>query len=96
VIAGFEQWSFSVVITPAEPDTTGIVTSSDETKPLRIISVTCTAPGGSQRNVATIVSDVPNNVSNETSLEKWRRLTLTFKNRDFTVTAPLRNTPDAF
>ena len=94
-IAGFEDWSFAVNVRPAEPVAEGIVTSDDETKPLRQITVICTAPDGSQRNVTTIVSDVPSNIPDTTSFERLRRIRLRFPDREVTVTAPLRNTPDA-
>ncbi len=95
VIEGFEDWSFSVVITPAQPDTTGIVTSKDDQQPLRFIHVICTAPDGTQTEVSTLVSDVPSNIPETTSFEKWRRLKLKFKDRELSITAPLRNAPDA-
>lgn len=95
-IAGYQGWTFSVVILPAEPDATGIVTSNDDQKPMRIIVVTCTPPEGTATTVATLVSDVPSNISASTSFEKWRRLKLQFVDRELTVTAPLRNAPDAY
>ncbi len=95
-IEGFEDWTFSVAITPAEPSATGIVTSADDTKPLRQVVVICVAPDGTSTNVATLVSDVPSNLSDNTSIEQWRRLTLTFPDRELTVTVPLRNAPEVF
>ena len=95
-IAGLDGWTFSVTVKPAEPVANGIITSDDDTKPLRQITVVCSAPDGSQRNVSTVVSSVPSDISDATSFERLRRLTLRFPDREVTVTVPLRNAPDAY
>jgi hypothetical protein len=91
-----EGWTFSVDVKAAEPVDGGIVTSNDSAKPLRLITVLCTAPDGATTSVATVVSHVPANLPATTSFQRWRRLTLRFPDRELTVTAPLRNTPDAY
>lgn len=93
-IDGFSDWTFSVTVTPAEPVANGIVTSNDDQQPLRVITVTCTDPAGTTTSISTLVSDVPNDASESDSFEKWRRLTLDFSDRELTITAPLRNSPD--
>lgn len=95
-IAGFEDWSISVTVQPAEPDTAGVLTSGDDGKPMRWITVTCTAPNGTTTEVATSVSDVPSDLDPSTSYERWRQLDLDFTDRDLTITIPLRNAPDAY
>ncbi len=95
-IDGYEGWSFSVSITPADPDATGITTAtSNENSPLRIITVNCTTPSGTTVGAATLVSNVPNDNAETNSYEKWRRVKLTFPDREINVTAPLRNNPDS-
>lgn len=94
-IIGFEDWMFVVTVRPALSVADGIVTSDDDTQSLRYITVVCTAPDGSQRSVATIVSRVPMNTPESTSYERLRRLRLRFPDREVSVTAPLRNAPDA-
>jgi type II secretory pathway pseudopilin PulG len=95
LISGYDGWSFSVAVYPADPDATGITTSSAGVRsPLRIIQVFCTAPDGATTDAATLVSNTPNDITATTSYEKWRRVKLTFPDREITVTAPLRNRPD--
>lgn len=95
-IDGYEGWSFSVSITPSDPDATGITTTtSNVDSPLRIITVVCTTPAGTTVGAATLVSNVPNDNAQTNSYEKWRRLKLTFPDREVNVTAPLRNFPDS-
>jgi Tfp pilus assembly protein PilV len=96
-IDGYKGWSFSVSITPADPDATGITTTtSNEHSPLRIITVVCTTPAGTTVEAATLVSNVPNDSAPTNSYEKWRRVKLTFPDREVNVTAPLRNFPDPY
>lgn len=95
-IEGLDGWTFSVTVKPAEPVVNGIITSDDDTKPLRQITVVCSAPDGSQWSVSTVVSSVPSDISDTTSFERLRRLTLRFSDREVTVTVPLRNAPDAY
>jgi prepilin-type N-terminal cleavage/methylation domain-containing protein len=95
-MAGFDGWTFSVSVKPAAPVANGILTSDDDTQPLRQITVVCSAPDGSNKSVSTIVSSVPSDISDATSFERLRRLTLRFPDRELTVTVPLRNAPDAY
>jgi Tfp pilus assembly protein PilV len=95
-IDGYQGWSCSVSITPADPDATGITTTtSNENSPLRIITVNCTTPSGTTVEAATLVSNVPNDNAETDSYETWRRVKLTFPDRELSVTAPLRNKPDS-
>lgn len=95
-ISGYAGWSFAVTVTPADPDATGITTTAaDETSPLRIISVVCTTPTGTTVQASSLVSNVPDNTTQTDSYERWRRLRLTFPDREINVTAPLRNNPDS-
>lgn len=95
LISGFDGWSFSVAVYPADPDATGITTTGAGVRsPLRIIQVFCTAPDGTTTDAGTLVSDTPHDTSETTSYERWRRVKLTFPDREITVTAPLRNKPD--
>lgn len=92
---GYEGWSFSVSVIPADPDATGVTTtSSNEQSPLRIIVVVCTTPAGTSVQAGTLVSNVPDDNMETNSYEKWRRIKLTFPDREINVTAPLRNHPD--
>jgi prepilin-type N-terminal cleavage/methylation domain-containing protein len=94
-IEGYEGWSCRVTITPADPSTEGITTvAAGERSPLRIIAVLCTAADGTTTEATTLVSNVPSGVADTASYERWRRVKLTFPDREFSVTAPLRNRPD--
>ena len=95
MISGYAGWSFSVSVIPADPDASEITTTSaNEHSPLRVIAVVCTAPEGTTVSAGTLVSNVPSDISDSTSYEKWRQIKLTFPDRDVIVTAPLRNHPD--
>lgn len=94
-IDGYEGWSFSVSIAAAEADANGITTVNvDAQAPLRLIAVVCTAPDGTTVDAGTLVSNVPSDINDTTSYEKWRRIKLTFPDREINVTAPLRNHPE--
>lgn len=94
-IVGYDGWSFSVDVYPANPDATGITTTDAGVRsPLRIIEVLCTAPDGVTTNDGMLVSDTPHDITATTSYERWRRIKLTLPDREITVTAPLRNRPD--
>ena len=94
-IKGFDGWSFSVSVSPAQPIASGIAASSDDAAPLRLVTVTCTSPGGDAVSESMLVSEVPSSMSANISQEKWRRLTLSFPDqRKIEVTAPLRNQPE--
>jgi type II secretory pathway pseudopilin PulG len=96
VISGYDGWSFSVTIAPADPVANGIsTTSADESSPLRIIGVVCTTPEGTEIREATMVSDTASDIADTTSYDKWRRIKLSFEQREINVTAPLRNQPDS-
>jgi Tfp pilus assembly protein PilV len=95
-ISGYDDWSISVTVVPADPVESGLTTTSaDANSSLRVIGVICTAPEGTTINGATLVSDVPSDVANTTSYEQWRRIKLSFPQRELNVTAPLRNHPDS-
>lgn len=94
-IAGYENWSFSVRVSPANPSGSGIVASSNDDAPLRLVTVTCTSPSGSTSAESMLVSVVRGNQAANASHEKWRRVTLTFSNqRKIDISVPLRNQPD--
>ncbi len=94
-IAGFDSWSFSISVSRAEPARQGITVSADDAAPLRLVTVTCTAPGGATNSESMLISEVPSNLPANHAYEKWRRLTLTFSNqRKIDVSVPLRNKPD--
>ena len=94
-IAGADNWSISVSIVAADPDSSGVVTvGATPTSPLRIVTVTCTAPSGESVDSSTLVSEVPSDRPVASSYERWRRVKLQFSNRDVEITAPLRNQPD--
>lgn len=94
-INGYEGWSVSVSVVAADPDPTGIATtSSNESSPLRVITIVCTTPAAATVVESTLVSHVPNDNTEINSFEKWRRVKLTFSDREINVTAPLRNNPD--
>ena len=93
-IDGFEEWSVALSVLPADPVDGGISTkSASENSPLRLIGVICTAPDGTTHSAATLVSDVPSNVDQSISYERWRRIELRFPDRNLNVSAPLRNQP---
>lgn len=94
-IAGFEAWSFAVAVQPAKADSKGVVSSSDAGDPLRLITVTCTAPDGTTSEHTAIFSNVANDVAASQKVECWRRLSLRFEEQELTLTVPLRNQPDA-
>ncbi len=95
-ITGLGSWSFRVSVSRAEPVSAGIVGSADDAAPLRLVTVTCTSPGGATNSESMLVSEVPSNLPANTSHEKRRRLTLTFPNqRRIEVIAPLRNQPES-
>ena len=94
-IAGFENWSFSVTVSRAEPASAGIVASNNDDAPLKLVTVTCTSPAGDITSESMLASVVPGNQVANTAYEKWRRVTLTFSNqRTIDVSVPLRNLPD--
>ncbi len=93
-IDGYDGWSCSVSITPADPDASGIITAgADGRSPLRIIEVVCTSPEGTSIRATTLVSNVPSDRNDTASYERWRRIKLTFPDREISVAAPLRNHP---
>lgn len=95
-ITGYQGWSISVNVAPADADTTGVTTATSNTdSPLRLITVVCTTPEGTTVQATTLVSNVPDNNSEANSFERWRRVKLTFPDRELNITAPLRNNPDS-
>lgn len=92
---GFDGWTISVTVTPAIGDATGIVTSNDDSDPLRRIVVNCDAPDGTRASADAIVSNVPTNLPESISYERWRQVDLRYSQRQMSISAPLRNHPDA-
>ena len=93
-IVGLENWSLSVSVSKADTVASGIVASTADDAPLRLVTVTCTSPAGAVSSESMLVSEVPSNIPDNTSFDKWRHLQLTFPDqRKVDVVAPLRNQP---
>ena len=95
VISEFQAWSFSVTVTPAAPSGDGLTTTTDTAAPLRLATVTCTAPDGTQAEYRGVISNVPSDLGAEHSFQRLRQLKLEFPNRELILTVPHRNHPDA-
>lgn len=94
VIEGFDGWTVSVAVWPADPDATGITTTDATAQSLmRLIVVVCTTPGGVTKTSGTLISGVPRGITEYQSYEQWREVKLDFPDRELRVSAPLRNSP---
>ena len=94
-IAIFDGWSYSISVLAVEADTNGITTSGASIdSPMRLIVVQCTSPSGDDVDSGALVCDRGTDALETTSYEVWRRVRLTFSDREIDVTTPLRNQPE--
>ena len=94
-IPGFTGWSVNVNVGRANATTTGLTTTNNDDSPLRIITVTCTAPNGATTVDAIAVSEAATPDTSDFSHSRQTRVQLGFPaGRDVHVSAPLRNLPE--
>ena len=94
VIDGYTGWTFQINVNPAESTDLGIVTSSDNDAPLRLITITCTATNGATTTESILISEISSNLEENTTFDRMRRVNLDFSvDRAINVSVPLRNQP---
>ena len=95
-VPGYEGWQATFTVRRAEVAGESITITTDDDAPLRLVTVTCTAPDSTATIDSVLVSSVPSDLGEWTSHTKLMRTTLTFSaGREISVAVPLRNQPEA-
>lgn len=93
-IEGYDGWTISIEVIPADWVTGGITTTTaNAASPLRQVTVSCTSPDGVSTDASTLVAGLNRDLEETTSFEQWRRIRLSFPDRELEVVAPMRNQP---
>ncbi|MEO1524194.1 MAG: hypothetical protein AAFX06_02105 [Planctomycetota bacterium] len=93
-IPGFDDWFVEIEIDPIEFDGSSVPISTGNEGSLREVQVHLYSPSGDSHTFRTIVSSVPDDLSEDQSFERLRRIELDFSsNRRIELVVPLRNRP---
>lgn len=94
---GFENWTVTVSVVPADTSGRNVVTSTETEWPIRLVTVSVASPSGIPQSFRTLVSNVPSSQSKTVSHQRLRKVKVSFSaQRSMDLLIPLRNTPPQY